>query len=166
MSSSPKKPHLRPQDQTTPQTRHTTESRFPPTYTPPPPSQFMPTPGTEGSNQPECTLMTHDQYVVLKNEYRAMMKELRRYNEHRASQQGSIVPRQYLLRPIQNQSNLILKNLKHLLNLGNHNTPPRRGQVGLVSPHQQEVEGKKLRPTRPITLRKQNRKMLYENYNN
>ena len=59
----------------------------------------MQTLGAGSSTQLECTLMTHDQYVDLKNEYRAMMKELRRYNEHRASQQEPTAPKQYRLRP-------------------------------------------------------------------
>ena len=42
--------------------------------------------------------MTNDQYLDLKNEYRVMMEELRRYNEHRAPQQGPIMQRQYSLR--------------------------------------------------------------------
>ena len=43
--------------------------------------------------------MTQDQYLDLKNEYRVMMEELRRYNEHRAPQQGPTSLRQYSLRP-------------------------------------------------------------------
>ena len=43
--------------------------------------------------------MTYDQYLDLKNEYRAMMKELRKYNEHRTSQQGPTALRQHPQRP-------------------------------------------------------------------
>ena len=97
MSSSPENHISHPQNQTTPQTRHTARSRFPLAYTPPP-LQFMQTPEAGGSTQPEGTLMTHDQYVDLKNEYRVMREELRRYNEHRASQQKPTAPKQYPLR--------------------------------------------------------------------
>ena len=44
----------------------------------------MSTPRAGGLAQPEGILMTHDQYLDLKNEYRAMMEKLRKYNEHRA----------------------------------------------------------------------------------
>ena len=38
--------------------------------------------------------MTYNQYLDLKNDYRAMMKEFRKYNEHGASQQGPTATRQ------------------------------------------------------------------------
>ena len=112
----------------------------------------MQTLGAGSSTQPECTLMTHDQYVDLKNEYCTMIEEMIRYNEHKASQQEPTALKQYPLNRTRNQSNPILKKLKHPLNHGNHNTPPQRGQVGPVSPRQQKAEGEKVRPTRPIML--------------
>ena len=90
MSSSLKNHTSRPQDQTTPQTLHTVESRFPPTYTPPPSPQFSPTPELGGSIQSTCTLMTHNQDLDLKNEYRTMMEEPRRYNEPEPHNKGRL----------------------------------------------------------------------------
>ena len=87
------------QDQTTPRIKYLARSRFPPTYTPPPPPQFMPTFGAEGSTPSESTPMTYEQYFDLKNEYQTMEKELKRYNEFRASQQGPTASRQYSQRP-------------------------------------------------------------------
>ena len=43
--------------------------------------------------------MTYEQYLDLKNEYQRMAKQLKRYNEFRASQQGPIASRQYSQRP-------------------------------------------------------------------
>ena len=39
--------------------------------------------------------MTYDQYLDLKNEYRVMMEEMRKYNELRALQQGPTALGQY-----------------------------------------------------------------------
>ena len=41
------------------------------------------------------TPMTYGQYVDLRSEYRAMMKELKKYNEYRATQLEAIAPKQY-----------------------------------------------------------------------
>ena len=43
--------------------------------------------------------MTYDQYLDLKNDYRAMMEELRKYDENGASQQGPTATRQRPQRP-------------------------------------------------------------------
>ena len=43
--------------------------------------------------------MTYDQYLDLKNDYREMMEELRKYNENGALQQGSTATRQHPQRP-------------------------------------------------------------------
>ena len=55
----------------------------------PPPPQFTPTSRAGGFTHPKGTPMTHEQYVDLKNEYRAMAKELKRYNELKSSQMRS-----------------------------------------------------------------------------
>ena len=39
--------------------------------------------------------MTYDQYVDLRSEYRAMMEELKKYNEYRATQPEATSPKQY-----------------------------------------------------------------------
>ena len=39
--------------------------------------------------------MTYDQYVDLRSEYRAMMEELKKYNEYRAMQPEATAPKQY-----------------------------------------------------------------------
>ena len=88
-----------PRDQTPLRTKHTAGRRFQQNFTPPPPPHFTPTPGTGDSTQPKGTPMTYDQYLDLKNDYRAMMEELRKYNEHGASQQGPTAIRQCLQRP-------------------------------------------------------------------
>ena len=98
MFSFPENHTSRPQDQTTPQTKYSIKSRFPPTYTPLPP-QFTPTFGVGGLTCSKSTPMTYEQYLDLKNEYRATPEELRRYNEFKASQQGLTVSRQYPQRP-------------------------------------------------------------------
>ena len=86
MSNSPENHTIPQQDQTPPQIGHTGGSRIPPNYTPPPPLHFTLTSGEGGSAQPVGTPMTYDQYVDLRSEYRAMMEELKKYNEYRATQ--------------------------------------------------------------------------------
>ena len=85
MSNSPENHTTPQQDQTPSQIGHTGGSRIPPNYTPPPPPHFTPTSGEGGSAQPVGTPMTYDQYVDLRSEYRAMMEELKKYNEYRAT---------------------------------------------------------------------------------
>ena len=85
MSCSPKNHTFHAKDQTTPQTRYSTKSRFLPAYTSPAPPQFALTSGAGGSTRPKGTRMTYELYVDLKNKYQAMIDELRRYNEFRAS---------------------------------------------------------------------------------
>ena len=99
MSNSPENDAFLPRDQTPLRTKHTVGRRFQQNFIPPPPSHFTPTPGTGDSAQPEGTPMTYDQYLDLKNDYRVMMEELRKYNEHGASQQGPTATRQFLQRP-------------------------------------------------------------------
>ena len=99
MSNSPENEALLPRDQTPLRTKHTAGRRFQQNFASPPPPHFTPTPGTGGSAQPEGTPMTYDQYLDLKNDYRAMMEELRKYNEHEASQQGPTATRQCPQRP-------------------------------------------------------------------
>ena len=43
--------------------------------------------------------MMYDQYVDLKSEYSAMIEELRKYNEYRAAQPESTVPKHHPQRP-------------------------------------------------------------------
>ena len=93
MSNSPENEVFLPRDQTPLRTKHTAGRRFQQNFTPPPPPHFTPTPGTGGSTQPEGTPMTYDQYLDLKNDYRTMMEELRKYNELGASQQGPTATR-------------------------------------------------------------------------
>ena len=57
--------------------------------------QFTPTSGAGGSTHLESTPMTYEQYLDLKNEYRTMVEELKRYNEFKASQQGLTPSKQY-----------------------------------------------------------------------
>ena len=66
---------------------------------PSPPPQFTLTSGAGGSTPSESTPMTYEKYFDLKNEYQTMEKELKRYNEFRASQQGLTASEQYLRRP-------------------------------------------------------------------
>ena len=99
MSNSPENEAFLPRDQTPLRTKHTAGRRFQQNFTPPPPPHFTPTPGTGGSAQPEGTPMTYDQYLDLKNDYRVMLEELRKYNEHGASQQGPTATRQRPQRP-------------------------------------------------------------------
>ena len=99
MSNSSENNVFLPRDQTPLQTKHTAGRRFQQNFTPPPPSHFTPTPGAGGSAQPEGTLITYDQYLDLKNDYRAMMEELRKYDENGASQQGPTATRQRPQRP-------------------------------------------------------------------
>ena len=99
MSNFPENNVFLPQDQTPPRTKYTARSRFPPTFTAPSPPHFTPTPGAGDSARPEGTLMTYDQYLDLKNDYRAMIEELRKYNEHAIPQQGPTAQRRYPQRP-------------------------------------------------------------------
>ena len=102
MSNSPENEALLPQDQTPLRTKHTAGRRFQQNFTPPPPPHFTPTFGTRGSTQPEGTPMTYDQYLDLKNDYCAMMEELRKHSERGASQQGPTATRL----PLQRESEL------------------------------------------------------------
>ena len=43
--------------------------------------------------------MTYDQYLNLKNDYHAMIEELKKYNEHTTSQQGPTAQKQHPQRP-------------------------------------------------------------------
>ena len=94
MSDSPENEAFLPRDQTPLRTKHTAGRRFQQNFTPPLPPHFTPTPGTGAPAQPEGTPMTYDQYLDLKNDYRAMLEELRKHNEHGASQQGPTATRQ------------------------------------------------------------------------
>ena len=68
-------------------TRYFTISHFPPNFTPlPPPPQYTPSSGVEGSTHPEDTPITYEQYKDLMNQYKAMVEEMRRYNNMRSSQ--------------------------------------------------------------------------------
>ena len=93
MSNSPENEAFLPRDQTPLRTKHIVGRRFQQNFTPPPPPHFTPTLGTGGSTQPEDTSMTYDQYLDLKNDYRAMMEELRKHSEHGALPQGPTATR-------------------------------------------------------------------------
>ena len=99
MSNSHENNAFLPRDQTPLRTKHTAGRRFQQNFTPPPPPHFTPTPGAGGSAQSEGTPMTYDQYLDLKNDYRAIMEELKKYNENGASQQGPTATRQRPQRP-------------------------------------------------------------------
>ena len=98
MSSSLENREPRAQEQTPPQTKYSSKSRFPPDYVLLPPPQFTPTSATGGSTRPEGSPMTYEEYVNLTNEYKTMTEELRKYNEFRSSQPRPIA-QPYLQRP-------------------------------------------------------------------
>ena len=113
MSSSPKNHTSHTQDQKPPQARYSTKSHFSSSCTPPPLPQFMLTSEVGGFTRLEGTPITYEQYVELKNEYRAMAEELKRYNELRASQQKLTAPRQCPQGQIWTSNNPIPKRQRH-----------------------------------------------------